>query len=235
MVALTVIAWGYIFAGAGMAGMTTMGDGMGEMRPETSPGLVVAAMWWVMMVAMMVPSAAPAILLYGRVHRARVDPVAAPPTTAFLFGYLTCWLVFSLLAAGAQLWLERSALASPMTMALRSRDGAAGLLVVAGLYQLSPLKDACLGQCRAPASFLARHYRPGVSGAFRMGVIHGAFCVGCCWSLMLLLFVGGVMNLAWIVALALLVAAEKLLPGGRWIPRITGVALAGWGALLLAS
>jgi predicted metal-binding membrane protein len=118
-------------------------------------------------------------------------------------------------------------------MALHGRPAAAALLIAAGLYQLSPLKDACLGRCRSPADFLARNYRPGASGALRLGLLHGAYCVGCCWMLMALLFVGGVMNLIWIAALTLLVAAEKLLPGGNWLARIAGMAMVGWGAMLL--
>ena len=184
-------------------------------------------MWATMMVAMMLPSAAPAILLYARVHRHSTE--APPPTAAFLAGYLACWLGFALLAASLQL-----AIASPVTMAVESRVGAAALLVVAGLYQLSPLKDACLNRCRSPAEFITRHYRPGSLGAARLGLLHGAYCVGCCWLLMALLFVGGVMNLVWVAALTLLVAAEKLLPGGAWIARIAGIAFIGWGAALMA-
>ena len=205
-----------------MAGMASM-PGMAE-APRFP---IVAAMWATMMVAMMLPSAAPAILLYARVHRHSTE--APPPTAAFLAGYLACWLGFSLLAAGLQL-----AIASPMTMAVESRVGAAALLVVAGLYQLSPLKDACLNRCRSPAEFITRHYRPGSWGAARLGLLHGAHCVGCCWLLMALLFVGGVMNLVWVAALTLLVAAEKLFPGGTWIARIAGIAFIGWGVALMA-
>lgn len=202
----------------GMAGMTH------------SPGWpLVAAMWVVMMVAMMLPSAAPAVLLYARVHRHAVSG-KAPPTGAFLAGYLACWSGFALLATALQL-----AAASPMSMALESRWASAGLLIAAGLYQLSPLKDACLNHCRSPAEFLSRHYRPGPWGAARLGLFHGAWCVGCCWLLMLLLFVGGVMNLLWIAGLTLLVAAEKLLPGGIWIGRIAGLALAAFGVTRLAT
>ena len=218
---LSLLAWLYLLRGAGMEPMA----GMAGMA--MAPGFaLVAAMWWAMMVAMMIPSAAPAILLYATVHRrAQASP---PPTAAFLAGYLACWLAFSLVAA----WLQL-ALTSPMSMALDSTNASGALLVAAGLYQLSPLKDACLGRCRSPAQFLTRHYRPGAAGAARLGAIHGAFCVGCCWLLMSLLFVIGVMNLAWVAALTLLVAAEKLLPGGSWIARLGGVALLVWGAVLL--
>jgi predicted metal-binding membrane protein len=116
---------------------------------------------------------------------------------------------------------------------LASRTASGGLLIAAGLYQLSPIKDACLSRCRSPAEFISRHYRAGIGGAARLGLLHGAFCVGCCWLLMALLFVGGVMNLLWVAGLTLLVAVEKLLPGGKWIARIAGLAMIGWGVALL--
>lgn len=229
LVILALLAWIYLLAGAGMGGAGGM-DGMMAMPP---PGLfALAAMWWVMMIAMMVPSAAPAVLLYARVNSQRVDS-ASSPTGAFLSGYLACWLAFSLAAAAAQLWLQQAEIASPMSMALHSRAAGGALLILAGLYQLSPLKHACLGRCRSPASFLTVHYRPGQAGAFRLGLLHGAFCVGCCWLLMLLLFVGGVMNFAWIAGLTLLVAAEKMLPNGDWLARIAGAAMIGWGIWII--
>jgi len=217
---LSLLAWIYLLSGAGMEPM----EGMAGMAPGWP---LVAAMWSAMMVAMMVPSAAPVILLYATVHRRSQD--SPPATAAFLAGYLACWLGFSLLAA----WLQVAA-ASPMSMALGSQIVSGTLLIAAGLYQLSPLKDACLGRCRSPAQFLARHYRPGPTGAVRLGLLHGAYCLGCCWLLMALLFVVGVMNIAWVAALTLLVAAEKLLPGGQWIARIAGAGLIAWGALLIA-
>ena len=185
---------------------------------------LVFAMWATMMVAMMLPSAAPAILLYARVHRHSMG-AASPPTMAFLVGYLACWTGVSLVAATLHVGLESDGIAS--------RDVSAALLILAGVYQLSPLKDACLSRCRSPAEFLARHFRGGAWGALRLGLLHGAYCVGCCWLLMALLFVGGVMNLAWIAGLTLLVAAEKLLPAGAWIARLSGVAMIGGGAALL--
>ena len=209
-----------------MSGMEAMADG--------SQWPLAVTMWTVMMVAMMLPSAAPAILLYATVHRHSLGE-GRPPTASFLGGYLACWTGFAAVAATLQIGLEREALASPMTMTLVSRGAAAGLLIAAGLYQLSPLKDACLGKCRSPAQFLSRHFRPGAAGAARLGLLHGAHCVGCCWLLMALLFVGGVMNLAWVAALTVLVAAEKLLPGGEWIARIAGAAMIGWGLVLLAA
>jgi len=199
---------------------------MAGMQAQPSWALI-AAMWAAMMVAMMLPSASPTILLYARVHRHSNGPGAAPPTAAFLGGYIACWLGFALIAATLQVALGG--------MDLVSRNVAAALPIATGLYQLSPLKDACLNRCRSPAQFLSRHYAPGAMGAVRLGLLHGAYCVGCCWLLMALLFVGGVMNLAWVAALALLVAAEKLPRGGMWIARIAGVALIGWGVLLLAA
>ena len=221
LVLLSLLAWSYLLSGAGMEPMA----GMAGMA--MAPGFpLTAAMWWAMMVAMMVPSAAPTILLYAKVHRH--STASAPPTAAFLAGYLACWLGFSLLAASLQLGVT-----SPISMALDSRTVSGAVLIAAGLYQLSPLKNACLSRCRSPAAFLTRHYRPGAWGAARLGLLHGAYCVGCCWLLMALLFVVGVMNIAWVAALTLLVAAEKLLPGGQWIARITGVALVVWGATIL--
>ena len=190
----------------------------------------LVAMWWVMMVAMMIPAAAPTILLYAHVHRHSNGPELTPPTAAFLAGYLACWFGFSVIAAGLQ-----SLLISPMSMALDSRGAKAGLLLAAGIYQLSPFKQSCLSHCRSPAIFLSRHYRPGALGAYRLGVLHGAYCVGCCWLLMTLLFVGGVMNLVWVIGLTLLVAGEKLLPGGFWLARLSGMAMIGWSAASLLS
>jgi predicted metal-binding membrane protein len=205
-----------------------MGSMAGMEGMEGQPGWsLVAAMWAAMMVAMMLPSASPTILLYARVHRHSNGPGTTPPTAAFLGGYIACWLGFALIAATLQVTLEGTELVN--------RKAAAVLLIATGLYQLSPLKDACLNRCRSPAQFLSRHFAPGAMGAARLGLLHGAYCVGCCWLLMALLFVTGVMNLAWVAALALFVAAEKLLPGGRWIARIAGVALIGWGVVLIAA
>ena len=217
---LTLLGWWYIAMGAGMRG------DMGAMQAPPFAALVL--MWWLMMVAMMLPSAAPAILLYGRVREVRGGDSAIARSWVFLAGYLAMWLVFSLIAAVAQ-----RLLAGP-SMALDNRFAEGALLIAAGIYQLSPLKNACLARCRSPAQFLSRHWRPGWSGALRLGVLHGWDCVGCCWMLMALLFVGGVMNLLWIVALTLIVTLEKLLPRGDWFGRAAGVALVAWGAFRLA-
>ena len=189
------------------------------------------------MIAMMTPGAAPTVLLHARVHRhaQAQGQVAAtrPPTVAFVAGYLLVWLAFSIAATAAHWLLEGAGLVSAMTMGSQRPWLSGTVLVATGLYQLSPLKNACLSHCRAPAQFLARHWRPGSTGALRLGVVHGAYCVGCCWMLMALLFVGGVMNLAWIAALSLLVLAEKVLAQGRWVGYAAGAVLVAWGAGIL--
>jgi predicted metal-binding membrane protein len=171
------------------------------------------AMWAVMMVAMMLPSAAPMIVLAGG---GRAYFVA--------LGYLMVWAIFSAGATGLQWMLMHRAILTPM-MDLSNQIAAACVLLLAGLYQLTPLKRACLATCQSPMAFLTQRWRSGSFGAFRMGVDHGVFCVGCCWALMLLLFAGGVMNLAAIAALTVFVAFEKLVPLGVWSARASGVAL----------
>lgn len=191
-------------------------------------------MWWVMMVAMMLPSAAPMILLFARIQRGQKDK-GAPfvPTSIFTMGYLVTWGVFSMLAAGAQWGLERVGLLSAM-MTLTSGLFAGMVLLVAGVYQLTPLKHACLRHCRSPLQFVMQYWRNGSVGALRMGIDQGAFCLACCWFLMALLFVGGVMNLYWIVGLAIFVLLEKTIPAGHWFGSITGIGLMVWGGWLLA-
>jgi predicted metal-binding membrane protein len=198
---------------------------------------IIAAMWWVMMIAMMTPSAAPVILLYARAARhaqahGRLPP-GRVPVSEFAGGYLAAWLLFSVVAAACQLSLEASGAISHMRMASLSGLLSGVILIAAGLYQLSPLKHVCLARCRTPAAFIAHHWRPGAAGAFRMGSEHGAFCVGCCWVLMALLFVGGVMNVVWIAVLAILVLIEKIAPHGERLAQISGAILLGWGAVTL--
>jgi predicted metal-binding membrane protein len=217
-----------------MSGMDMAAAGVGAPPAAWSAGFwaLGVAMWWTMMVAMMVPSAAPTILLFGQVRRralAQGQSAGLAPVGIFAAGYLLVWFGFSLLALVAQWALQRNGLISPAGMASQSRWLSAGVLIGAGLYQLSPFQNVCLNHCRSPAAFLSRHWQAGTWGALRLGVLHGAYCVGCCWMLMALLFVGGVMNLAWIAGLTLLILAEKLLPGGRWIGRACGAALLAWG------
>ena len=190
-------------------------------------------MWWIMMMAMMLPSAAPMILLFAMINRKQREK-GAPyvPTAIFAAGYALVWAVFSGVAVTAQWGLERAGLLSSM-MASTSAMIGAGLLIAAGIYQLTPLKQACLRHCRSPIFFITHHWRPGDLGALRMGVEHGAFCTGCCWFLMALLFYGGVMNLFWIVGLAVFVLLEKTIPAGHWLGRMTGALLIAWGGALV--
>ena len=198
---------------------------MAAMR--SPPVAALIAMWWLMMAAMMLPSAAPAILLYARVRDVRNRDASIARTWVFLAGYLAIWLLFSI-----ALGLLQRMLTGP-SMAIDNRLAQGAVLIAAGAYQLSPLKSACLRECRSPAQFISRHWRPGWHGAVRLGLMHGAYCVGCCWMLMALLFVGGVMNLLWVAALTVIVAIEKLVARGDWFGRAVGVALIGWGALRL--
>lgn len=241
---LTLLAWGYIWRGAGM-GMSaldmttftlfphTQAEPMPDMVMPPMAWLTVVAMWWVMMVAMMTPSAAPLILTYSRVlqHTAAQGRItdAYAPTLFLVAGYLGVWLVFSSIAATMQFALQRSGAISTMMLWSSSAWLSASVLIAAGLYQLSPLKQACLTHCRGPVQFLTRHWKPGATGALAMGIRHGAWCVGCCWLLMTLLFVGGVMNLAWIALLAVLVLAEKVAARGVLLSRAMGLVLIVWG------
>jgi predicted metal-binding membrane protein len=199
-----------------------------------TPGYAVLMffMWWIMMMAMMLPSAAPMILLFAMINRKQREH-GAPyvPTGIFAAGYLMVWGAFSLVAVTAQWGLERTGMLSSMMVGTSVLLGA-GLLIAAGLYQLSPLKHACLRHCRSPLIFISHHWRPGNLGALRMGVEHGAFCTGCCWFLMALLFYGGIMNLYWIVGLAVFVLLEKTIRGGHLLARVTGGLLIAWGAAL---
>ena len=220
-----------------MQGMLMGGTAVGgEMATGTwTVGYVVVIffMWWVMMFGMMLPSAAPLLLLFARMMR-KEKKKGAPyvPTGVFALGYLTMWAAFSAIATGAQWGLEASGLLSGIMVGTSAVLGA-GLLIAAGIWQLTPWKNACLRHCRSPIGFLSTHWRPGRTGAFRMGLVHGAFCMGCCWFLMALLFYGGVMNLYWIIGLALYILIEKLLPAGARIGQLTGVVLIVWGAVLL--
>jgi predicted metal-binding membrane protein len=262
LTALCALAWLYVVTGAGLGmsawEMTTLalfphqhardvmpsmpGMDMGATAPMWmawgfATWALMIAMWWIMMIAMMTPSATPTILLYARVHRHALvqgqiqDKLA--PTGAFAAGYLLVWLGFAATAATLHWALERAGLVSAMMMGSQSRLLSGAVLITAGLYQLSPLKNICLAHCRTPTSFLSRHWRPRALGALRLGAMHGGYCVGCCWLLMALLFVGGVMNLTWIAALAILVLIEKVLPPGQWVGRGVGIALIVWGVATL--
>lgn len=234
LLVVIALSWSYLLTGAGT--MQEMGDMLMPMSSgpwDLGHALVMLAMWAVMMAAMMLPSAAPMILLYGTIARKRSaggEEVAG--SAIFTAGYVAVWAVFSLAAVALQYGLEGAALLSPM-METTSIVLAAALLIVAGVYQWTPLKQACLRHCRSPLEFVMTQWREGRRGAFVMGARHGTYCVGCCWMLMLLLFVGGVMNLAWIAGLAAYVLLEKLAPAGPWVGRAAGLLLIGWGIATL--
>ena len=197
-------------------------------------GFAVVVMWAGMMFAMMLPSAAPMILAFDEMERRNAEGGRATSRSlAFAGAYLLVWVAYSVLAAGAQWGLQAGAMLTPMIVS-NSAWLTAGLLILAGLYQLTPLKQACLRHCRTPLGFLMAEWREGTRGAFAMGLKHGLYCAGCCWALMLLLFVAGVMNPAWIVFLTVVVALEKWPVLPVWIARLFGAALllAG-GAVLL--
>jgi predicted metal-binding membrane protein len=208
---------------------------MPEMQPWTLAEFgAILAMWLVMMVAMMLPSAAPMLLLFAATQRGRATTGEPATVLAFGTGYLLVWGGFSVAAAALQALLQQSMLlSSDLTMANGWLPPA--VLALAGIYQLTPLKYACLLRCRSPLGFLLSRWRNGIGGALGMGLRHGAFCLGCCWALMALLFVGGVMNLAWVAVLGLFVLGEKTLPRGAWVSRISGVALLAWAVWLAAA
>ena len=238
LVVLTLIAALYTVSGAGMRMPAPGVTGMAMQPAQWTPAYfgLVFLMWWVMMVAMMTPSASPMILLYAAVKRQRVPRAELALLTAlFLAGYLLVWGGFSLIAAGLQWALELRELVSASMLTLTSGALGGAILLAAGLYQFTPLKRACLHHCRSPVEYLSRHHRPGRAGALRLGLGHGAYCLGCCWFLMALLFFGGIMNLYWILGLALFVLGEKVLPKGDLIGRGLGAGLVLWGLLLLGS
>lgn len=243
---LTVLAWCYLLflsadmRGMDMSGFRTIPSGIGLMVPASAPWRAmefafVFAMWAVMTVGMMTPSAVPMILMYARMGR-HVEPKGAPlvATGWFAGGYFIVWVAFSLLATLGQWALERRGLLDA-EMASTSNILGGLAFVAAGAYQWTRLKQVCLVQCQAPFAFLMRHggFRRDAHGSVVLGLRHGAYCVGCCWVLMTLLFVGGVMNPPWILLLALLILIEKVAPPGRLIARLAGIVLVATGAWLL--
>jgi predicted metal-binding membrane protein len=236
---VVAVAWAYVFYLAWyMRGMAmnsldaTMAMPLMQSWSIMDFGLMFI-MWAVMMVAMMVPTAAPMILLFAMVNRRRQEEQRPfVPTAVFLLGYVLVWSGFAALAALAQWGLHTATLLSPMMVSTSPFLGGT-LLLAAGIYQWTPLKYVCLSHCRAPLVFLMSEWREGHRGALLMGLRHGLFCLGCCWILMGLLFVLGVMNLLWIAALAGFILLEKVAPRGQWLGRLTGVLLIGWGAWMI--
>lgn len=245
---IAALAWSYVLwlaadmdmGGMDMTGFRMIPAGMGFMAPADAPWTAIEfafvfAMWAVMMIGMMAPSAAPMILMYARVGRqaaAQARPFAA--TGWFAAGYFLVWIGFSLLASLVQWAVERAALLDSRMASANTVLGGI-VLIAAGVYQWTPLKDICLAQCQTPIGFLMRHggFRGDVRGSLLLGLRHGGYCVGCCWVLMALLFVGGVMNVLWIALLAALILLEKLAPFGGWIARAAGVVCVAAGIWIL--
>ena len=235
---ITVLAWLYLFHTARlMSRMPSMPDmpDMVMLRSWTGMDfLLTFLMWAVMMVGMMVPTATPMTLVYAAIARRAAgqnSPLA--PTTVFVAGYTATWTLFSLAATLVQWVLEEAALLSPMMVSTSPSLGA-GILISAGIYQLTPLKSSCLKRCQSPFQFFSERWRDGIRGAFRMGFVHGAFCLGCCGFLMMLLFLGGVMNLLWIAVITIFILAEKLSPPSSRGGKIAGLAMILLGILALA-
>jgi len=234
---IILLAWAYLVYLATTMRMTNMGMDI-SMPSMQAWGItdtsLTFVMWVVMMVAMMTPSAMPVILMHRTVsQRQHKEDDHLSSTWLFLLGYLVTWAGFSAVATLAQWGLHRAALLTPM-MASASPLLGGILLVAAGVYQLTPLKNACLSHCRTPMGFLLAEWRNGKLGPLVMGMRHGLYCVGCCWLLMALLFVGGVMNLVWVALMAAYVLVEKVTPARMWLSRISGIAAIAWGLWLVA-
>jgi predicted metal-binding membrane protein len=232
---VALLAWLWIAAMArDMYGpMTGASAWMMTLQWDAAHLLLLWAMWAVMMIAMMLPIASPLVLLYAAAARRSTPQTASQQTYALAAGYVLAWTAFSLGATALQRVLSSWLLVSPMMEAASARLSAV-LLLIAGVYQWTPLKQACLRTCQSPLGFLMGRWRGGTSGAFRMGLEHGVACVGCCWALMLLLFAGGVMNMAVIVGLMVWVGFEKLAPYGRIGAQVTGALMIAGGLWMLA-
>ena len=233
LVVLAALAWAYTLRlGVQHANMVSALAMPMAMHWTATDFVFMLVMWAVMMFAMMLPSVTPTVMIYGRVREKREsDGRPFAPTGAFVSGYLLAWTGFSLVATIIN-WLLHTDGAMTSMMGRVAPFAAGVLLIGAGVFQWTPVKDACLDHCRSPMSFLMLHWREGTSGAMLMGLHHGAYCLGCCWMLMLLLFALGIMNLPWVALLTVVVLAEKTLPYGRAISRFLGLLLIGWGAWL---
>lgn len=237
LLVLTALAWAYlVWLSQGMH-MSAAGMVAGARAWSPAEFMLTFVMWAVMMVGMMTPSATPMILIYARVRRQTATegkPLAA--TGLFAGGYLLAWTAFSLVATFAQWSLHRALLLTAM-MASASAVLSGAVLIAAGVYQWTPAKRACLRHCRTPLSFILQHggLRRTPRGSLALGSRHGLYCIGCCWALMALLFVGGVMNLVWIAVISMFVLAEKVIPAGPWLPRTAGAMLAGAGIAMLGT
>jgi len=232
---LTLLCWVYLVDMAiDMDQMMSMGMMMKIPVWTASYFGAMLLMWVIMMIGMMAPTTIPMAFIYAAVSRkAKKQGSVIAPTSIFVSGYLVMWSVFSLFATLAQWGLNEAALLSPMMVSNSPWFGAT-LLIIAGIFQFTPLKDSCLQHCRAPAHFISESWRPGSFGAFRMGLKHGIYCIGCCWILMGLLFFGGVMSITWIAAITLFVLLEKVLPLGDKGGRVAGGVMTMTGLTMLS-
>ena len=236
IVAVAALDWAYMVYLAQGSNAMGMSMAMAQLQSWSAADFgLMFLMWAVMMTAMMVPTAAPMILLFATVNRRRREQERPFVSTGvFLSGYVIVWCGFAVAATVGNWALHVNSLLSSMMGESTSDYLGGALLIVAGVFQWSRLKYACLTHCRSPLSFLMSEWREGTGGALQMGLRHGAYCVGCCWILMSLLFVLGVMNLLWIAALAGFVLLEKVVPAGHRLSRVTGVLLLGWGVSMAA-
>jgi predicted metal-binding membrane protein len=235
--AMALLGWAYLFyQDWGMRHMDLVSMAMPSTGAwGTEDLLLIFAMWAVMMIAMMVPSATPTLLVFAKIVRSRhAQGRTFVSSWVFLAGYLVLWTVFSLAVTLAQWGLHSLALISPMMVGTSPVLGGV-LLMAAGVYQWTPAKQACLRHCRSPLQFFLTSWRDGTAGAFLMGLSHGTYCLGCCWLLMAILFAVGVMNLGWIAALSLFVLLEKIIPRGFWVAKTAGLVLMGWGGWMALS
>jgi predicted metal-binding membrane protein len=242
LIGVTILAWAYMLYLAWdmqrSMSVDSMEMGMSMASAQLRPwGAVDFAlmfiMWAVMMTAMMVPTAAPMILTFATINRRRREQEQPfVPTGVFISGYLIVWYGFAATVTLVQWALHQGALLSGMIGSTVPLLGGV-ILVAAGVFQWTPMKNACLKQCRTPLGFIMTEWRDGPKGALVMGTRHGGFCLGCCWSLMGLLLVAGVMNLLWVAVIAAYILVEKVMPAGHWLGRVAGLALIGWGAWIL--
>ena len=248
LIALGALAWLYLaYLAAGMERMDGIAGRLMGMPARNAIGamqdpriaafinfVLLSTMWIIMMIGMMLPSAVPTILLFAALERKRTPPRPYARMTLFVAGYFVVWSAFSIAAAVLQTALSSAGQIS-MQMVLTSGLAGGIVLILAGLYEFSPLKGRCLSHCRSPLDWIAHHQRPGSLGALQMGMNHGLYCLGCCWMLMSLLFVGGVMNLLWVAVIAAVVLVEKLLPGGPMAAKLAGGALVLFGAYVAST
>jgi len=237
LVLLSATAWALLIHQSSTVALAPHTDGMRNLDqwcrsipPTVEHAPMLLTMWLLMSVAMMLPTAAPAILTFADLaeRACATERHLSPP--AFIAGYLLVWVAFAIFATLTQLGLSRATLALPAAVPALTLTA---LLLLAGAYQFAPLKHACLTKCRNPMTYFLAHWREGAHGALTMGLQHGAYCVGCCWALMLLMIAAGTMNAGFTAALAVLMLVEKVAPAGEWVGRVVGVALVCWGLLRL--